>query len=89
MRPSAPDEYRQYRGRYDQGWDITCDDWYQKQIKLGVLARYPAGTSHEVEAWDSESHQAVACRLQEAFAAFWITTINRTIVDGLKEMGEP
>lgn len=91
----APDGYlRKYRGRYDQGWDITRDDWYQKQIKLGVTSRDTqlAPRNRGVEAWDDlpESHQAVACRLQEAFAAFLDHTDDQIgrFVDGLKEMGE-
>ena len=71
----APPEYLQkYRGKFDAGWDVTRDEWYKKQLEMGII---PPGTdlaprNNGVKAWDdlSENRKRFACRLQEAFAAF-------------------
>lgn len=71
----APAEYLQrHRGRYDEGWDLARERWHARQLELGVI---PPGTqlaprNPGVEAWDdlSENQRRLACRLQEAFAAF-------------------
>lgn len=71
----APAEYlEKYRGRYDEGWDVARERWFARQKELGVI---PAETelaprNPGVEAWDDlpENHRRLACRLQEAFAAF-------------------
>jgi len=91
----APPEYLQkYRGRYDDGWDVVRQRWYEKQLATGVI---PEGTTLAprnpgVEAWAdlSDNEQRLGCRLQEAAAAFLDHTdvqIGR-LVDGLREMGE-
>ncbi len=71
----APAEYlAKYRGRYDDGWDAVRQRWFERQLELGVI---PAGTelaprNPGVDAWDDlpENQRRLACRLQEAFAAF-------------------
>ncbi len=71
----APAVYlEKYRGAFDAGWDAIRDDWFARQKELGVV---PEGTdlaprNPGVEPWDSLStvQQRLACRLQEAFAAF-------------------
>ncbi|MFX1293106.1 MAG: arylsulfatase [Promethearchaeota archaeon] len=71
----SPLEYRQkYRGKFDAGWDVTREEWYKRQLKMGVI---PPGTdlaprNKGVKAWDglSENQKKFACRLQEAFAGF-------------------
>lgn len=83
-----------YRGRYDEGWDVVRQRWYERQLQLGVI---PEGTklaprNPGVKAWDalSANEQALASRLQEAFAAFLDhtdTQIGR-LVEGLRAMGE-
>ena len=91
----APAAYlEKYRGRYDEGWDVVRQRWYRRQLELGVI---PAGTelaprNPGVEAWDDlpDTHQRLACRLQEAFAAFLDHTdaqIGR-LVDGLRALGQ-
>ena len=91
----APQSYLdKYRGRYDEGWDIHRQRWYERQLELGVI---PAGTqlaprNPGVEPWDdlSENQQRFACRLQEAFAAFLDHTDDQIgrLVEGLKATGE-
>jgi arylsulfatase len=91
----APPEYlEKYRGRYDEGWDVVRQRWYERQLELGVI---PEGTelaprNPGVEAWEDlpESHRQLACRLQEAFAAFLDHTDDQIgrLVDGIRAMGE-
>jgi arylsulfatase A-like enzyme len=91
----APQAYLdKYRGRYDEGWDVVRERWYQRQLELGVI---PPGTelaprNPGVEAWDDvpETHQRLACRLQEAFAAFLDHTDDQIgrLIEGLRAMGE-
>ncbi|MFM8649082.1 MAG: arylsulfatase, partial [Actinomycetota bacterium] len=71
----APEEFlRKYRGAFDEGWDVIRERWFQRQKELGVV---PADTqlaprNPGVEAWDdlSDNQKRLACRLQEAYAAF-------------------
>ncbi len=38
----APPEYlAKYRGRFDEGWDVVRERWFERQLELGVI---PAGT---------------------------------------------
>jgi arylsulfatase len=91
----APPAYlKKYRGRYDEGWDVHRQRWYERQLDLGVI---PEGTrlaprNPGVEAWDDlgESQRRLACRLQEAFAAFLDHTDDQIgrLVDGLRDLGQ-
>jgi arylsulfatase len=71
----APPEYMaKYRGAFDEGWDVFRDRWFVRQKELGLLPEDTklAPRNPGVEAWDtlSENQQRLACRLQEAYAAF-------------------
>ncbi|MGB0994632.1 MAG: arylsulfatase [Acidimicrobiales bacterium] len=91
----APAPYlEKYRGSYDEGWDVVRERWYQRQLELGVI---PQGTelaprNPGVPAWDDmpETHKLLACRLQEAFAAFLDHTDDQIgrLIDGLRAMGQ-
>jgi arylsulfatase len=71
----APPEYlSKYRGRYDEGWDVVRQRWFERQLELGIV---PPGTElapHNpgVRPWDDLTgpEQKLAARLQEAFSAF-------------------
>ncbi len=91
----APEEYlAKYRGRFDEGWDVVRQRWFERQLETGVI---PPGTelaplNPGVDAWDDmpETQQRLAARLQEAFAAFLDHTdaqIGR-LVDGLRHLGQ-
>ncbi|MDO8365107.1 MAG: arylsulfatase [Actinomycetota bacterium] len=70
----APADYlARWKGRFDEGYDVLRDRWYQRQVELGVV---PAGTTQAprnpgVPPWNdlTPNQQAFSCRLQEAFAA--------------------
>ena len=91
----APPSYlEKYRGRYDEGWDVIRQRWYDRQLELGVI---PAGTklaprNPGVEAWEDlpDSHRKLACRLQEAFAAFLDHTDDQIgrLVNELANLGQ-
>ena len=91
----APQTYLdKYRGRYDEGWDVVRERWYRRQLELGVI---PSGTelaprNPGVEAWDDmpEAQRRLACRLQEAFAAFLDHTDDQIgrLLDGLRAMDQ-
>ncbi|HCV34742.1 MAG TPA: sulfatase [Acidimicrobiaceae bacterium] len=91
----APREYlEKYRGRYDEGWDVVRQRWYERQLESGVIPDHAvlAPRNPGVEAWDdlSGNQQRLACRLQEAFAAFLDHTDDQIgrLVEGLRAMGE-
>ncbi|NDH89238.1 MAG: arylsulfatase, partial [Actinobacteria bacterium] len=83
-----------YRGRYDEGWDVVRERWYQRQLELGVIPRGTelAPRNPGVAAWDDmpATHKLLACRLQEAFAAFLDHTDDQIgrLIDGLSAMGQ-
>jgi len=91
----APREYiDRYRGKFDAGWDVVRQEWFERQLAMGVV---PPGTSLAprnpgVPAWDelTDNQRTFAARLQEAFAGFLEHTdaqIGR-LVDFLESMGE-
>ncbi|MFK7918580.1 MAG: arylsulfatase [Ilumatobacter sp.] len=91
----APQRYLdKYRGRYDEGWDVVRQRWYERQLELGVI---PAGTelaprNPGVDAWEDlpQNQQLVGARLQEAFAAFLDHTDDQIgrLVENLRQLGE-
>lgn len=91
----APASYlEKYRGRYDEGWDVVRQRWFERQLELGII---PEGTqlaprNPGVDAWDDlpENQQKLACRLQEAFAAFLDHTDDQIgrLVDGLRHIDQ-
>jgi arylsulfatase A-like enzyme len=70
----SPAEYRmRWRGRFDEGYDVVRQRWYERQLDLGII---PAGTTLAprnpgVPAWAdlTANQRAFSARLQEAFAA--------------------
>ncbi len=91
----APAEYlEKYRGRYDEGWDIVRRRWFERQIELGISAvdTTLAPRNPGVAAWADlpENQQALACRLQEAFAAFLDHTDDQVgrLIDDLRALGK-
>lgn len=91
----APASYlERHRGRYDAGWDVARDRWFQRQRDMGIVTpdAQLAPRNPGVESWDSlsENEQRLAARLQEAFAAFLEHTDDQIgrFVEGLEMIGE-
>ena len=91
---APPDYLKKYRGSFDEGWDVTRESWYQRQLELGVI---PSGTqlaprNPGVEKWDDlpQNQKLLAARLQEAFAAFLDHTDDQIgrLVSGLRDADE-
>lgn len=82
-----------YRGRFDEGWDVVRRRWFERQLALGVIPRHTELSPRNpgVNAWEdlSGNEQRLACRLQEAFAAFLDHTDEQVgrLVDGLRRLG--
>ena len=71
----APKEYiDKYRGRYDEGWDVIREQYFQQQLEIGII---PPNTklppmNPGVPPWDelTQNQKNFVCRLQEAWAGF-------------------
>jgi len=71
----APRAYlERWRGKFDAGWDVVRQQWFERQKTLGVIPPETrlAPRNPGVRPWTelTENEQRFACRLQEAFAAF-------------------
>ena len=91
----APEPYMaKYRDRYDEGWDVVRQRWFDRQLQLGVIAEGTqlAPLNPGVDPWDGlpENQQRLAARLQEAFAAFLDHTDDQIgrLVEGLDALGQ-
>jgi len=91
----APPEYMaKYKGRYDEGWDVIRERWFKKQIATGVIPADTVLAPHNpgVKPWDklTDNEKALACRMQEAFAAFLDHTDKQIgrLVEGLRRLGQ-
>ena len=91
----APQEYLdKYRGAFDEGWDVFRQQWFERQVEMGII---PEGTelaprNEGVNAWEdlSDDERTLFARFQEAFAAFLDHTdaqIGR-LLDTLEQWGE-
>lgn len=91
---APPDYMRKYRGRYDEGWDVIRQRWFERQLELGVIPPHTqlAPRNWGVQAWDElpDNQRRLACRLQEAFAAFLDHTDDQIgrFINGLRDLGE-
>ena len=70
----APDNYLlKWKGKFDDGWDIHRQRWFERQIELGVIPPQTILSPRNpgVKPWIelTVNEQLFACRLQEAFAA--------------------
>src|SRR6056300_676422 len=51
----APPEYvEKYRGRFDDGWDITRQRWFERQVAMGIVPEHTQLAPHNpgVRPWD-------------------------------------
>lgn len=71
----APPAYLdRYRGRFDDGWDHAREQWFARQLEMGLLPDDTVLSPRNpgVEPWESlpATHRRLAARLQEAYAGF-------------------
>lgn len=90
----APQDYLdKYRGRFDDGWDVTRDRWFAKQKELGIVPAHAelSPRNRGVLPWDElgDDQRALYARMQEAFAAFLDHTDDQIgrLIDHLEESG--
>ena len=88
---APPDYIAKYKGRYDEGWDVVRQRWFEKQLATGVV---PEGTTLAprnpgVEPWDEldDAKKALYLRMQETFAGFLDHTDDQIgrLIDFLEE----
>jgi arylsulfatase A-like enzyme len=91
----APQSYLdKYRGRFDAGWDVVREEWFERQKALGIIPPKTklAPRNPGVKPWSelSRNEQLFAARLQEAFAAMLEHTDHQIgrLVAFLKSIGQ-
>ncbi|MEU1980784.1 arylsulfatase [Nocardia sp. NPDC019395] len=96
--PHAPhhvaDEWSdQYRGAFDEGWDVMRQRVFERQIALGVVPEGTTPTSRPswVPAWEdlNDTQRALYARMQEVFAGLVSHTDHQIgrLVRHLEELG--
>jgi arylsulfatase len=91
----APKEYiDKYKGKFDDGWDVLREQWFNNQKKLGIIPQEAELNPRNayVPAWDSlsEEQKKINARYMEAFAGMLEHTdaqIGR-VIDYLEKIGE-
>ncbi|MBB3108628.1 arylsulfatase [Paenibacillus phyllosphaerae] len=91
----APKAYiDRYKGKYDKGWDVTRQEWFERQKAIGIIPQDAVlpPRNPNVKEWDSlsEDEKRLFARQQEAFAGFLEHTdehIGR-LVDYIEEIGQ-
>jgi arylsulfatase A-like enzyme len=94
--PHMVDRYwsDQYKGKFDQGWDVYREEVFERQKKLGVIpanAKLP-DRNPDIKAWDklTPEEQKLYARFMEVYAGYLTYTdfeIGR-LVNNLKEIGQ-
>ena len=91
----APKSYiDKYRGRFDEGWDVMRDRYFERQKELGIVppeTRLPPSNPGVVRFAELRPNERTfVCRLQEAWAGFLEHTdaeIGR-LIEHLRAIGE-
>ena len=91
----VPKKYiEKYRGKFDEGWDVIRERYFNKQLELGII---PENTklpprNPGVQPWNElgENEKKFMCRLQETWAGFLDHTDEQIgrLIDHLKSIGE-
>ncbi|MGN0376791.1 MAG: sulfatase-like hydrolase/transferase [Suilimivivens sp.] len=71
----APKEYiEKYKGKFDKGWDVIRQDWFETQKRLGVIPQNAELTERNelIPAWDdlTENQKKAYARSMEVFAGY-------------------
>lgn len=90
----APKEYiEKYKGKFDEGWDVIREKWFENQKRLGIVNDNAELTDRNeyVPAWDSlsEKQKKAYARYMEVFAGFLEHTDAQIgkLLDYLEEAG--
>lgn len=91
----APKEYiDRYKGKFDEGWDVIRERWFENQKKLGIIPENTVLTPRNelVKAWAelSADEKKVYARYMEVFAGFLEHTDEQIgkVVDYLDAIGQ-
>lgn len=91
----APKSYiEKYKGKFDAGWDVLRQQWFENQKKLGIIPQDAELTprNEHVPAWDtlSEEQKKINARYMEAFAGMLEHTDEQIgrVIDYLEKIGE-
>jgi arylsulfatase A-like enzyme len=82
-----------YQGRFDAGWDVVRQRWFERQLELGIVPRGTRLTplNQNVTPWDAMSldERRLCARHQEVFAGFLDHTDEQIgrLVDDLESRG--
>ena len=83
-----------YRGKFDQGWDLLREETFERQKALGVIPSDAVLTPRPdaLPAWDSlsDSEKTLYARQMEVYAGFQENTDSNIggLLDAVEEMGE-
>lgn len=89
----GPEWIEQFKGQFDQGWDVLREEIFARQLELGVI---PADTvltprPEQVPSWEDypDRYKPVAARLMEVFSAFLAHTDAQVgrVLDAVDRMG--
>jgi len=91
----APKEYiDRYKGKYDEGWDVIREKWFENQKKLGIIPEDSVlnPRNEYVRAWNdlNDNEKKVFAKYMEVFAGFVEhadAQIGR-VIDYIEEIGE-
>lgn len=91
----APKEYiDRYKGKFDEGWDVLRQQWFERQKTLGIIPEDARLTPRNefVKPWDelTEKQKKTAARYMEAFAGMLTHTDEQIgrLLDFLRDRGE-
>jgi len=83
-----------FKGKFDQGWDVLREEIYERQLAMGVIPKETVNTPRpeQIPSWEEypDRYKPVASRLMEIFASFLHHTDEQVgkIVTSLQEIGE-
>ena len=91
----VPEKYiEKYRGKFDEGWDVIRERYFNKQLELGIIPKNTKLPPRNpgVQPWNElgENEKKFMCRLQETWAGFLDHTDEQIgrLIDHLKSIGE-
>ncbi|MBO4395003.1 MAG: arylsulfatase [Eubacterium sp.] len=91
----VPQKYiDEYKGKFDRGWDVVREDWFNRQRELGIVPEDAVLTDRNqfAEKWDdlTEDQKKVYAKYMEVYAGFLTHTDEQIgrVLDYLEKIGE-